>query len=1055
VEYEIDKKLGIKSKSDVLNMGIGVYNEECRKIVMRYSREWEQTITRSGRWIDFRHDYKTLDLNFMESVWWVFKTLYDKNLVYRGFKVMPYSTACNTPISNFEAGLDYRDVSDPAVLVSFPVIDCDVKSSFVAWTTTPWTLPSNLALCLNPQFIYVYLKDPHGTIFIVAKSCISMIPGAMNKKKKLSDGWQICKEVAGKELKDLRYRPLFSIFEAEMKDTAFRVCVDDYVTEGSGTGVVHQAPAYGEDDYRVCLAHGIISKGGMLPDPVDDNGSFCSPIPEILIGRNVKDADKDIIKILKEMNRLVDSSRIVHSYPFCWRSHTPLIYKAVASYFVKVEDLKEKLLENNKQTHWVPSHVKEKRFHNWLENVHDWSISRNRFWGTPIPVWTSPDGEEIRVIGSVEELERLSGEKVSDLHRHFIDHLEIPSSRGTNYPSLRRVEDVFDCWFESGSMPYAQQHYPFENIQYFEKNFPADFVAEGLDQTRGWFYTLMVLSTALFDRPAFKNLICNGLVLASDGKKMSKSLKNYPDPSKILNEYGADALRLYLINSPVVRAEPLRFKEEGVFSILKNVFLPWYNAYRFLVQNVRRVEKETQVLFIPDTLSDTKLNVLDRWIISESNTLVAFIRAEMEGYRLYTVVPRLINFIEQLTNIYVRFNRGRLKGKDGEADCQAALSVLFHVLVLLCRAMSPFTPFFVEKMYQNLKNCLEISQNSIHFESFPEVQESAYDVRIEASVKCMQNIIELGRTVRERKKMPLKLPLSSMTIVHKDAVLLQDIFSSLKSYITSELNVRDICISSNPLQYADLRAEPNFNLLGKRLGKKMGSISKIIKNMSTETVMAFQADEAITIEDEIINIGEVVLRYEFKDLSTSDNVEAILGEDGLMILMDMEVHEELLDACIAREIVNRIQKLRKQISLKIDDDVRIYYQIIPGQSKKLSDDLMRVLTTFETYFDENLGTIPEAESERNSKVLLVQESVTLSSGISFELKLCKPVVKVDSKLLLETCNHDVDLYTSFKTLILSREYSNFLSEFQKSNNTVTLECNGKHINVQIGKEIQF
>ena len=292
-----------------------------------------------------------------------------------------------------------------------------------------------------------------------------------------------------------------------MKDTAFRVCIDDYVTEGSGTGVVHQAPAYGEDDYRVCLAHGIISKGSTLPDPVDENGCFCSPIPEELIGRNVKDADKDIIKILKEINRLVDSSRIVHSYPFCWRSHTPLIYKAVASYFIKVEDLREKLLENNKQTHWVPSHVKEKRFHNWLENVHDWSISRNRFWGTPIPVWTSPNGEEIRVIGSVEELERLSGEKVSDLHRHFIDHLEIPSSRGTDYPSLRRVEDVFDCWFESGSMPYAQQHYPFENKQYFERNFPADFVAEGLDQTRGWFYTLMVLSTGLFDRPAFKNLI--------------------------------------------------------------------------------------------------------------------------------------------------------------------------------------------------------------------------------------------------------------------------------------------------------------------------------------------------------------------------------------------------------------------------------------------------------------------------------------------------------------------------------------------------------------------
>ena len=427
----------------------------------------------------------------------------------------------------------------------------------------------------------------------------------------------------------------------------------------------------------------------------------------------------------------------------------------------------------------------------------------------------------------------------------------------------------------------------------------------------------------------------------------------------------------------------------------------------------------------------------------------------MEGYRLYTVVPRLINFIEQLTNIYVRFNRGRLKGKDGDTDCQAALSVLFHVLVLLCRAMSPFTPFFVEKMYQNLRQCLESSQNSIHFEPFPEVQEGFHDVRIEASVKCMQNIIELGRTIRERKKMPLKLPLSSMTIVHKDAVLLQDISTSLKSYITSELNIRDISISSDPLQYADLRAEPNFTLLGKRLGKKMGSISKIIKNMSTETVMAFQAEGAVSLEDEIINISEVVLRYEFKKLTNSDNVEAMLGEDGLMIFMDMEVREELVDACIAREIVNRIQKLRKQISLKIDDDIRIYYQIIPGQSKKLNGDLLRILFDFETYFDENLGTIPQAESESNSNVLLTHDSVTLSSGIGFKLKLCKPVVKIDSELLLQTCNHDFDLYTSFKTLILSREYSKFLREFQKSNNVVTLECNGQKINLRMGMEVQL
>ncbi|KAK3204488.1 hypothetical protein Dsin_018534 [Dipteronia sinensis] len=428
--------------------------------------------------------------------------------------------------------------------------------------------------------------------------------------------------------------------------------------------------------------------------------------------------------------------------------------------FVRVETLKEKLLENNKQTYWVPDYVKEKRFHNWLENARDWAVSRSRFWGTPLPVWISEDGEEVIVMDSVDKLEKLAGVEVFDLHRHNIDHITIPSSRGPEFSVLRRVEDVFDCWFESGSMPYAYIHYPFENAELFEKNFPGHFVAEGLDQTRGWFYTLMVLSTALFGKPAFRNLICNGLVLAEDGKKMSKKLKNYPSPVEVINDYGADALRLYLINSPVVRAETVRFKKEGVYGVVKDVFLPWYNAYRFLVQNAKRLEIEGGAPFTPIDLATLQKSskVLDQWINSATQSLVHFVGQEMDGYRLYTVVPYLLKFLDNLTNIYVRFNRKRLKGRTREDDCRTALSTLYNVLLTSCKVMAPFTPFFTEVLYQNMRKVCNGSEESIHFCSFPQ-EEGERDERIEQSVAKMMTIIDLARNIRERHNKPLKSPL--------------------------------------------------------------------------------------------------------------------------------------------------------------------------------------------------------------------------------------------------------------------------------------------------------
>lgn len=597
IEFEIDKLFGIKTPEEIYTKmgGIENYNNECRKIVMRFAGEWKEVIGRMGRWIDFENDYKTMYPSFMESVWWVFKQLFVKGLVYRGVKVMPYSTACTTPLSNFESGQNYKEVVDPSVVVTFPLTE-DAGVAFLAWTTTPWTLPSNLALCVNPALDYCECKEVKtGKRFILMEGRLEFVFG-----KEFATAVEVLRRFKGAELVGKTYTPIFDYFKSNTR--AFRVLQDSYVSEDNGTGIVHQAPFFGEDDYRVCLKSGVIGKEDNYC-PIDDCGRFVEPVEEFKgeiefegsfvleinnfgcsysSGLYVKDADKEIIKLLKERQRLISASQVKHSYPFCWRSDTPLIYKAVPSWFVRVEQFQQKLVDASSQTYWVPEFVKEKRFGNWLKDARDWAISRNRYWGTPIPIWVSEDFQEVVAIGSIEELQTLSGvANVTDLHRENIDKITIPSQRA-GHPPLKRIPEVFDCWFESGSMPFAQQHYPFENANEFAQLFPADFIAEGIDQTRGWFYTLIVVSTLLFDKAPFKNLIANGLVLASDGHKMSKSKKNYPDPMIVVKAYGADALRLYLINSPVVRAENLKFKEEGVRDVVKDVFLPWYNAFRWV-----------------------------------------------------------------------------------------------------------------------------------------------------------------------------------------------------------------------------------------------------------------------------------------------------------------------------------------------------------------------------------------------------------------------------------------------------------------------------------------
>ena len=754
VEHEIDKQLGMSAQDALEKLGVAGYNNECRAIVQRYVKEWRHTITRIGRWIDFDNDYKTMDAWYMESVWWVFKQLWDKGLIYQGVKVVPVSTALGTPLANFEATSNYQDVQDPAITVLLKLLDEDAYLAI--WTTTPWTLPSNLAVCVGDDIDYSLVRDPDsGKAIYLATERLAHYQG--------DNEFSVLATVSGRELVGRRYAPVFDYFAEKSEEGAFVVISGEYVTTDSGTGLVHQAPAFGEDDYKAFQASGLEA----FACPVTLQGEFTDEVPDFA-GRHVKDTDKDIIAVLKASDALYRQEVIQHSYPYCYRSDTPLIYRAIPSWYVRVTAIKDNLKLANEKINWVPEHIKHGRFGNWLDGAIDWSISRNRVWGTPLPVWINDETGSALCVGSIEELYNYTGERVDDLHREYVDALtfQIDGEAGT----YRRIEEVLDCWFESGSMPYAQLHYPFENEDVFKAGFPAEFIAEGLDQTRGWFYTLTVLGAALFERPAFRNVIVNGMVMAEDGKKMSKSLRNYTPPDELMETYGADALRLYSINSGLVKGEEQRFADSGVRDMVRRALLPWYNAYSFL-RTYAEIDQ-----WSPEKGQHEGENVLDQWIMSRLQTLKQTVATEMEGYRLYNVVPALFAFIEDLTNWYIRLNRGRFWGEEISADKIAAYSTLYEVLMELSKVMAPFAPFLSEYLYQALAELAGQSAqpNSVHLCDYPEAESVKVKPGLEMAVERMQQVILLGRQKREEVKIGLRTPLSSLTIINADEALLDD-----------------------------------------------------------------------------------------------------------------------------------------------------------------------------------------------------------------------------------------------------------------------------------------
>ncbi len=934
IEALAQEALGLSGTAQIMEKGVDVFNETCRSMVQTYVAEWRKTITRMGRWVDFDNDYKTMDPDFMESVWWVFKQLWDQGRVYKSYRIMPYSWRLTTPLSNFEANSNYKDVQDPAITVRFRVAALpgaaahgatDASSApqkspavesleahlsaqnlyLLAWTTTPWTLPSNLALAVGPDIDYVAVRVDDGEdVYLLAEARAA----AVFKKQKLTE----VARLKGAELAGTIYKPLFPHFAG--RENCFQVLQGDFVTTGDGAGIVHLAPAYGEDDFAVCRAAGI-----ELIDPLNAEAQFTELVPEYS-GQFCKDADKQIIADLKADARLVKQDTIVHSYPFDDRTDTPLIYRAIEAWYVKVSDIREDLVVQNNTVGWVPEAVGEKRFGNWLKDANDWNISRNRFWGSCIPIWVNVDDPEDTIcIGSTAELEELSGVKVTDLHKHFVDQVVIKKD-GKTY---RRTPEVLDCWFESGAMPYAQQHYPFREGDdasgagqdaRFQAFFPANFIAEGLDQTRGWFYTLLILGTSLFKKSPYQNVIVNGLILAEDGQKMSKRKKNYPDPNATIEEYGADALRAYMIDSPVVRGEPLKFSERGLKEIVRTVVLPYWNALSFFTTyaSVDGYDPRKEEWKAPpiETRPD-----MDRWALSSLQSLVQDVNTEMEAYRLYTVVPRLVAFIDDLTNWYIRLNRARFWKSTDKTDQASAYATLYELLTTFSQVLAPFMPFVTEMVHQRLIVTVDdTAPKSVHFCDYPQANTALIDSTLEAQMTMAREVVSLSRKLREDHKVKVRQPLADLTVVHRSPDVRAQVLA-MSSLIADELNVKQVLVEEDESKFTTVSVKPNFKTLGKRCGSKLGSIKKTLETWGGSQVAELESGQSIEVEGEAISLADVILQRSTKG-------EAAVATDGnITVVLNTAISEPLRAEGHARELISQVQAARKAKGLEVSDRI--------------------------------------------------------------------------------------------------------------------------------------
>jgi isoleucyl-tRNA synthetase len=898
VEIEVEKQLGLNDKNAIEKYGVEKFCRKCKESVFNYEKEWRQMTEMMGYWIDLDNPYITLKNEYIESVWWILSQFWNKGIIYQGHKIVPYCPSCETPLSSHEVAQGYRDTEDPSVFVKFRAKD-EKDTYYLAWTTTPWTLISNVALVVNPSELYVKIKHQDEFLYL-AKDCLSVIEG----------DYEILNEMKGEELADLEYEQLFPFIEPEEK--AFYIATADYVTTEDGTGVVHTAPAFGQDDYNTGLRY-------ELPflQPVDELGKFTSEITD-WAGMFVKDADKGIIRNLKERNLLYKRAQIIHSYPFCWRCDSPLIYFARSSWYIRTSDFKELLLEENRKIKWYPPFVGEKRFGEWLENNVDWAVSRNRFWGTPLNIWICADCEYKQSIGSIAELmksgKKKTGEPVPgdiELHRPYIDEIVLtcPHCQGL----MTRTPEVIDCWFDSGAMPFAQWHYPFEREEEFEKElFPADFISEGIDQTRGWFYTMLAISTMLKGRSSFKSVLVNDLILDKNGQKMSKSRGNSVDPVELMLKYGADAIRWYLlaVSPPWV---PTKFDPKGVEEVVNKMIGTLKNVYSFYATYANIDEYETSEEQIDPAQFTTEL---DRWIVSRFNSLVTEINYYNERYELTRSVRLIQDFIlDELSNWYVRRARRRYWAMTLTKDKEDAYKTLYYVMVNVSKLIAPFAPFLAEEIYTNLTK-----KESVHLTDYPVANPDYIDKKLEEEMGTIIELVSLGRTARNDCQIKVRQTLQALYIPHE----FKETAEKMAGLIKEEINVKEILTIDDKDQLVDYIVKPNFKTLGPKHGKFMKQISAILEDADANRIVAnLNKGEPYYISTEgntfKIDKDDLIITYENRDGFIMET------EKDKFVVLDIRLTPELIKEGFARELVNKIQYTRKELDFEIMDNIEVHY----------------------------------------------------------------------------------------------------------------------------------